>query len=209
MLPALIGQLVVVLKDSALGVQITYLELLNWSKTLGSAYANTVPAYVVAALLFITINWSLTRAAGWVERRLKRTGATAAPVTTTVPNVVQGQAEPGPPTATEAADDVRELGEDLRELGEEIRDHLPGTGTDGPAPDRPGKELRLGRRTGRTAAARIGFQDPPEAVDSRYDHRSVRWSAGEESRVGCRARPGNQHRPPVLPGGRPERPRAV
>ncbi len=41
LLPALIGQLVVVLKDSALGYQITYLELLLWSKTLGSAYANT------------------------------------------------------------------------------------------------------------------------------------------------------------------------
>lgn len=45
MLPALIGQLVVV-KDSALGYQITYSELLTWSKTLGSAYANTVPAYI-------------------------------------------------------------------------------------------------------------------------------------------------------------------
>ena len=47
MLPALIGQLVVVLKDSALGYAITYPELLNWAKTLGSAYANTVPAYIV------------------------------------------------------------------------------------------------------------------------------------------------------------------
>ncbi|EAY6652718.1 ABC transporter permease subunit, partial [Salmonella enterica] len=36
MLPALIGQFVVILKDSALGYQVTYLELLNWSKTLGS-----------------------------------------------------------------------------------------------------------------------------------------------------------------------------
>ena len=61
MLPALIGQLVVVVKDSALGYTITYLELLTWSKTLGSAFANTVPAYLVAATLFILINWSLTR----------------------------------------------------------------------------------------------------------------------------------------------------
>ena len=50
MLPALIGQFVVVLKDTALGVQITYPELLTWAKTLGSSYANTVPAYLVAAL---------------------------------------------------------------------------------------------------------------------------------------------------------------
>lgn len=58
MLPALIGQLVVVLKDSALGYQLTYLELLLWSKTLGSAYADTVPAYVVAAVLFTIVNYS-------------------------------------------------------------------------------------------------------------------------------------------------------
>jgi glutamate transport system permease protein len=76
MLPALIGQLVVILKDSALGYQITYLELLNWSKTLGSAYANTVPAYIVAALLFIVINYALTVLASRVERRLSRRGRT-------------------------------------------------------------------------------------------------------------------------------------
>jgi glutamate transport system permease protein len=74
MLPALIGQLVVVLKDSALGYQITYLELLNWSKTLGSAYANTVPAYIVAAVLFIVINYALTKVAGEVQVRLARRG---------------------------------------------------------------------------------------------------------------------------------------
>ena len=72
MLPALIGQFVVVLKDTALGVQITYPELLTWAKTLGSSYGNTVPAYLVAALLFILLNYAMTKLATWVERRLKR-----------------------------------------------------------------------------------------------------------------------------------------
>ncbi|NLD84995.1 MAG: amino acid ABC transporter permease [Actinomycetales bacterium] len=72
MLPALVGQLVVVLKDSALGYGITYLELLNWSKTLGSAYANTVPAYIVAGILFIILNYSLTKFAVYLEGRLKK-----------------------------------------------------------------------------------------------------------------------------------------
>ena len=72
MLPALVGQLVVVLKDSALGYGITYLELLTWSKTLGSAYANTVPAYIVAGILFIIINYSLTKLAVYLEGRLKK-----------------------------------------------------------------------------------------------------------------------------------------
>ncbi|MEW1953015.1 amino acid ABC transporter permease [Terrabacter sp. NPDC080008] len=74
MLPALVGQLVVVLKDSALGYVITYPELLNAAKTLGSAYANTVPAYLVAAVIFIVINYLLTKLAAAVERRLKRRG---------------------------------------------------------------------------------------------------------------------------------------
>ena len=74
MLPALVGQLVVVLKDSALGVVITYPELLNAAKTLGSAYANTVPAYLVAALIFIAINYMLTRLARAVEGWLRRRG---------------------------------------------------------------------------------------------------------------------------------------
>lgn len=77
MLPALVGQLVVVLKDSALGYGITYLELLNWSKTLGSAYANTVPAYIVAGILFIIINYSLTKLAVYLEGRLKKRRAKA------------------------------------------------------------------------------------------------------------------------------------
>ena len=72
MLPALVGQLVVVLKDSALGYGITYLELLTWSKTLGSAYANTVPAYIVAGILFVVINYTLTRLAVYLEGRLKK-----------------------------------------------------------------------------------------------------------------------------------------
>jgi glutamate transport system permease protein len=104
MLPALLGQLVVVIKDSALGYQITYLDLLNWSKTLGSAYGNTVPAYIVAAVLFIGLNWAMTQLAGWVERRLKRTQHVAGPVTTNVPNVVQGSAEPGPAVVTDVTD---------------------------------------------------------------------------------------------------------
>ena len=76
MLPALVGQLVVILKDSALGYAITYQELLNWSKTLGSAFANTVPAYIVAAVLFIIINYTLTVIARRVEHRLSKRGRT-------------------------------------------------------------------------------------------------------------------------------------
>jgi glutamate transport system permease protein len=85
MLPALIGQFVTILKDSALGYQITYPELLNSAKTLGSNFANTVPAYIVAAVLFILINYALSRLAVYVERRLSRRGRTTLHEATAVP----------------------------------------------------------------------------------------------------------------------------
>ncbi len=93
MLPALIGQTVVILKDSALGYAVTYLDLLNWSKTLGSAYGNTIPAYIVAAALFITMNNLLTQLAQWVERRLNRRHTTTAKVTSAVPAAPLGPPE--------------------------------------------------------------------------------------------------------------------
>ena len=98
MLPALVGQMVVVLKDSALGYGITYLELLNWSKTLGSAYANTVPAYMVAALLFVLINYVLGRLANWVQERVNRRGTGSRD-----PDDTQPQPLVGIGLATEAA----------------------------------------------------------------------------------------------------------
>lgn len=98
MLPALMGQLVVVIKDTALGYGITYSELLNQSKNLGAAYSNTLPAYIVAAALFILLNYAMTKLAGAVETRLRKRPITAGPTTTTMPNIVQGGAEPGGPT---------------------------------------------------------------------------------------------------------------
>ena len=64
MLPALVGQLVVILKDSALGTAITYPELLQQGRDAGTAYAAVIPAYVVVALIFIVINYGLTVLAG-------------------------------------------------------------------------------------------------------------------------------------------------
>jgi len=74
MLPALVGQLVVVLKDTALGQIITYPELLNRYQQIGSNWSNIVPAMIVIAAIFIAINYSLTVIAGRVERRLRSRG---------------------------------------------------------------------------------------------------------------------------------------
>ncbi|MBM6403620.1 amino acid ABC transporter permease [Phycicoccus sp. CSK15P-2] len=92
MLPALIGQLVVVLKDTALGTVVLYPELLTQGgRTLGSAYGNTVPAYIVVAAIFIAINYSLTKVAGYVEQRMKRKRRSAGgPTTNAMPGAPGG-----------------------------------------------------------------------------------------------------------------------
>jgi glutamate transport system permease protein len=74
MLPALVGQLVVILKDSALGTAVLYPELLQAAKDIGTAYSNTIAAYVLVAVIFILLNYGLTVVAGRVERRLNRRG---------------------------------------------------------------------------------------------------------------------------------------
>jgi glutamate transport system permease protein len=84
MLPALVGQLVVILKDTALGTAITYPELLQQTRDLGTAYGNVIPAYVLAAVLFILVNYGLTVLAGRVERRINRRGKTAGGTVTQV-----------------------------------------------------------------------------------------------------------------------------
>ena len=77
MLPALVSQLVVVLKDSALGYIILYPETLRRLRDLGAAYANLIPAMMVAAVLFILMNLALTTIAGRVETYLTSRGHTA------------------------------------------------------------------------------------------------------------------------------------
>jgi len=75
MLPALLSQLVVVLKDSALGYTIGYLELLQQARHLGAKDGNILQSLLVAAVIFIVVNYLLTLVAGRVRRRRRRTGS--------------------------------------------------------------------------------------------------------------------------------------
>jgi glutamate transport system permease protein len=84
MLPAIVSQLVVIVKDTALGgVMLGFTELLNARSTLAANYANVVPSFIVVALIFIVVNFILTSFASWLEARLRRskrgTGAVLAP----------------------------------------------------------------------------------------------------------------------------------
>lgn len=77
MLPALVSQLVVVLKDSALGYVITYEDLLRKVDLIGNYKANIIPAFIVVAAIYILMNWLLTVAARKIEGRLRRRGHSA------------------------------------------------------------------------------------------------------------------------------------
>lgn len=72
MLPSLVSQLVVVLKDSALGYMIGYSELLRSAQTLASVRGNLIVAFVVAAIIFVILNYGLTALAQWLEQRMGR-----------------------------------------------------------------------------------------------------------------------------------------
>lgn len=72
MLPVLISQLVVVLKDTALGYQITFVEMVRQGTVIGSAYGNYIPALIVIALLMIALNFTLSWFATRLERRMRR-----------------------------------------------------------------------------------------------------------------------------------------
>lgn len=85
MLPVLISQLVVVLKDTAIGYQITFVEMVRQGTVIGSSYGNYVPALIVIALLMISVNFALSAVATRVERRLRRSQRTPTPIHTLEP----------------------------------------------------------------------------------------------------------------------------
>jgi glutamate transport system permease protein len=70
MLPALISQLVVILKDTSLGFIVSYEETVRTAQYIIQNLNNPIQTYVVVAALFIIINYLLSRLATYVERRL-------------------------------------------------------------------------------------------------------------------------------------------
>jgi glutamate transport system permease protein len=72
MLPAVVSQLVVIVKDTALGgILVGYVELRRAANTAASAYSNFVPTYLVVALIYIVINVALGYLSTVLERRLR------------------------------------------------------------------------------------------------------------------------------------------
>jgi glutamate transport system permease protein len=74
MLPAIVSQLVVALKDTALAGQLTigYTELIRTSGGITGNFANTIPTLIVVAILYILLNMLLSWLASILERRLSK-----------------------------------------------------------------------------------------------------------------------------------------
>jgi glutamate transport system permease protein len=102
MLPSLLSQLVVILKDTALGYIINYSELIRGGQNLSTNYGNLIPAFLVLAAMFIVINYALTAVARLVERRLQRSAKGGPPV-----GPALTEAAPGAPTASLAVGPVQ------------------------------------------------------------------------------------------------------
>jgi glutamate transport system permease protein len=66
--PALVAQLVIVVKDTTFGYVVTYGELMQNAKVLIANYRSLVPVYLVVAVLYCSVNYAISSA----SRRLGR-----------------------------------------------------------------------------------------------------------------------------------------
>jgi len=82
MLPALISQLVVILKDTSLAavIGLGYLELLRRGNQISQVLDNPIQSLFMVAIMFITINYALSRLAVTVERRVSSSSGEAGAV---------------------------------------------------------------------------------------------------------------------------------
>jgi len=73
MLPALISQVVVILKDTSLAAVLgIYTELLRQGNLIALNLDNPIQILAVVAVIFILINYGLSRIATWVDQRAAR-----------------------------------------------------------------------------------------------------------------------------------------
>ena len=72
MLPAIVAQCVVALKDTALGFIIAYPELLRTGQLIYNGFFNIIPTAIVVAAIYVAMNLLLSRIAIWLQRRQSR-----------------------------------------------------------------------------------------------------------------------------------------
>ena len=96
MLPAIISQCIVALKDTSLGFYILAPVLTSQGRRLWTEFDNKLATAIVLALIYIVLNLLLTWLATWVERRIS---ATSGGQITIVAGQVQSEVRAGGATA--------------------------------------------------------------------------------------------------------------
>ena len=82
MIPAIISQLVTLFKDSSLGIVIAYEEFLRRAELTGTFFQDPLQSFLVAALVYILVNYSMSRLVRRLEvRQRRRYGADSIKVT--------------------------------------------------------------------------------------------------------------------------------
>ncbi|MGH9265196.1 MAG: amino acid ABC transporter permease [Acidimicrobiales bacterium] len=72
MIPAIVSQLVTLLKDTSLGAAVAYEELLRRARINGEFFFNPLQSLFVAAVIYIIVNFALSRLARRLEVRQRR-----------------------------------------------------------------------------------------------------------------------------------------
>ena len=145
MMPAIVSQLVVLLKDTALGTIIAYDNLTSKVSILQNLYTNAIPAAIVIACIYIPLNLALSGAATGLERRSRRRRISAVPA--------DAEAEP-----VERAAIARHL--TGRGHPDEVRPGLPDTGPAQEAAVHPVPYRRVPVRLGAAGAGHLGRERP-------------------------------------------------
>ncbi|MGH3373160.1 MAG: amino acid ABC transporter permease [Actinoallomurus sp.] len=97
MMPAVVSQLVVLLKDTALGYIIAYNDLLNAGlRVIPGNFGNIIPSAIVIAVIYIIINIALGYVATWLEKRSRRSRKSTARTLTAVDLPDGGLGSAGP-----------------------------------------------------------------------------------------------------------------
>jgi glutamate transport system permease protein len=80
MMPAIVSQFVVLLKDTALGYIIAYVDLLNMGFKIIPAvnFGSLIPAAIVIGIIYVGINMTLSALATALEKRSRRSRKTSA-----------------------------------------------------------------------------------------------------------------------------------
>lgn len=69
MIPAIISQMVVALKDTSLGYAVAGLGLTRIAKPIYQQFGNHVPTIIVITTIYVVVNLLLTLLATWIQRR--------------------------------------------------------------------------------------------------------------------------------------------